>query len=98
MQQKQKNLQDHATTAKTDKRERAAGGVQSEFVRVREVDHTIMCLVSSADPACREYRAILEVTSTNFTLKAEDEQEVIINGYHAFLKSLSFPIQVLVRS
>ncbi len=73
-------------------RKQAMGSVQTEFVRVREVDHNIMCLVSPTDPACREYRAILEVTSTNFTLKAEDEQEAIINGYHAFLKALAFPI------
>ena len=79
-------------------RKQAMGSVQTEFVRVREVDHNIMCLVSPTDPACREYRAILEVTSTNFTLKAEDEQEAIINGYHAFLKALAFPIQILVRS
>ena len=45
-------------------REQAMGSVQMEFVRVREVDHNIMCLVSSTDPVCREYRAILEVTST----------------------------------
>src|SRR5579884_14016 len=92
-----KQLKGFHTTNK-QKRERPVGSVQSGFVRIREVENNILCLVSPEDPDSREYRAILEVTSTNFTLKAEDEQEVIVNGYRAFLKSLSFPIQVLVRS
>lgn len=43
-------------------------------------------------------RAVLHVDATNFNLKSETEQEAIIAGYGAFLNTLSFPIQVLVRS
>ena len=74
------------------------GSVQEAFVRVREVAHNVVCLASSEHPAKREYRAILEVTSTNYTLRSEEEQDLIIAGYRAFLKSLAFPIQILVRS
>ncbi len=74
------------------------GSVQEAFVRVREIAHNVVCLASADHPAKREYRAILEVTSTNYTLRSEDEQDLIIAGYRAFLKSLAFPIQILVRS
>lgn len=43
-------------------------------------------------------RAILRIEATNFNLKSETEQEAIIAGYGGFLNTLSFPIQVLVRS
>jgi hypothetical protein len=77
------------------------GGVQSEFVRVRDISHNVLCLGSPASPTSptqREYRAILEVTATNYTLRSEEEQEAIITGYRSFLKSLTFPMQILVRS
>ena len=43
-------------------------------------------------------RAILHIEATNFNLKSETEQEAIIAGYGAFLNTISFPIQILVRS
>jgi hypothetical protein len=44
-----------------------------------------------------DYRAVLEAQSVNFALKSEAEQESIMAGYRAFLNSLSYPIQVVVR-
>ncbi|MBN1494188.1 hypothetical protein JW911_00435 [Candidatus Peregrinibacteria bacterium] len=43
-------------------------------------------------------RSILDVTSINFNLKSEDEQNAIIYSYQNFLNSLEFPIQIIVRS
>ena len=43
-------------------------------------------------------RAVLMVSSINFALKSEDEQEAIISGYVSFLNNLDFPIQVVVQS
>jgi hypothetical protein len=43
-------------------------------------------------------RAILEVQSMNFNLKSETEQKSIIAGYGAFVNTLTFPLQVVVRS
>lgn len=43
-------------------------------------------------------RGILRCGSINFHLKSEDEQKSIISGYQGFLNTLSFPIQILVRS
>jgi len=43
-------------------------------------------------------RAILEVSSMNFNLKSEEEQNAIIGTYQQMLNALDFPIQILVRS
>lgn len=43
-------------------------------------------------------RAVLQTTSVNFNLKSEDEQNALIQGYQAFLNSLEFPIQIVIRS
>jgi Helicase HerA, central domain len=74
------------------------GSVQAEFVRLREIAQGVLCLASSAHAERREYRAVIEVSSANFTLQSEEEQELVIAGYRAFLKALSFPIQILLRS
>lgn len=43
-------------------------------------------------------RAVIAVSSTNFSLKSGDEQNAIINSYQNFLNSLTFPIQILMQS
>jgi hypothetical protein len=43
-------------------------------------------------------RLMLAVTAVNFDLLSEIEQDAIIAAYSALLNSLSFPIQVIVRS
>ena len=43
-------------------------------------------------------RAVLLVSSINFALKSEEEQEAIIQGYVAFLNSLDHPVQVVIQS
>ncbi len=43
-------------------------------------------------------RSILKVSSINFNLKSEEEQNAIIYSYQGFLNSLEFPIQILIRS
>lgn len=41
---------------------------------------------------------IIEVTATNFALLSSEEQDSKIYSYAALLNSLSFPIQIIVRS
>jgi hypothetical protein len=41
---------------------------------------------------------VLKIKAVNFALLSEEEQDSIIYGYAALLNSLSFPIQVLIRS
>jgi len=43
-------------------------------------------------------RAILAVSSTNFDLKSQDEQNALIYNYQRFLNSLEFPLQILMQS
>jgi type IV secretory pathway VirB4 component len=43
-------------------------------------------------------RAVLAVSSTNFSLKSGDEQNALIGSYQNFLNGLEFPIQILMQS
>lgn len=45
-----------------------------------------------------EYRAILEVSSLNFELRSEEEQDAIIETYESFLNSIGTNLQILVRT
>ena len=44
-----------------------------------------------------QYRAVIEVSSLNFELKSDDEQDVLIDTYESFLNSLPCQVQILVR-
>ncbi len=43
-------------------------------------------------------RAVLLVSSINFSLKSEEEQQAIIQAYVSFLNSFDFPIQIVIQS
>lgn len=43
-------------------------------------------------------RSVLLVSSINFSLKSEDEQNAIIAAYVGFLNSLDFPLQIVIQS
>ncbi|MBT3419040.1 MAG: hypothetical protein HN726_01590 [Candidatus Magasanikbacteria bacterium] len=43
-------------------------------------------------------RGVLLVSSINFALKSEDEQNAIISSYVGFLNSIDFPLQIVVQS
>jgi hypothetical protein len=43
------------------------------------------------------YRAAIEVSSVNFELKSEDEQDALIDTYESFLNSLPCALQIVVR-
>lgn len=43
-------------------------------------------------------RVVLEVSSINFALKSQDEQQAIIQGYISFLNSIDFEIQIVIQS
>jgi len=43
-------------------------------------------------------RAVILVSSVNFSLKSEEEQDATISGYIQFLNTLDFPIQIIVQS
>src|SRR6266487_2036490 len=72
--------------------------VQRDMVRLRETKGDMLCLYAPGSPTRRSYRAVLEVSPINLSLKAEDEQEAIIERFGALIRSLSFPVQILVRN
>ena len=44
-----------------------------------------------------QYRVALHVSSVNFELKSEAEQNALIETYQSFLNSLACPLQIIVR-
>jgi hypothetical protein len=80
------------------KHSRQQASVQRDMLRLRETWGEMLCLFSPGSPTRRSYRAVLEVTPINLSLKAEDEQEAIIERFAALIKSLSFLLQILVRN
>lgn len=43
-------------------------------------------------------RSIMMVSSINFALKSEDEQNALISSYVGFLNSIDFPLQIVMQS
>ena len=43
-------------------------------------------------------RSVLLVSSINFALKSEDEQNALISAYVSFLNNLGFPLQIVIQS
>jgi hypothetical protein len=43
-------------------------------------------------------RAVLMVSSINFALKSEEEQDAVVSSYVQFLNFLDFPIQIVIQS
>lgn len=61
-------------------------------IAIKGVQDSILMLPSN------QYRAVLEVSSLNFELKSEDEQDAIINTYESFLNSIGSNLQILIRT
>lgn len=62
------------------------------YLRISEIRDNTLVLKNGG------LRAVLKVSSINFNLKSEDEQNAIIYSYQGFLNTLEFPIQIVVRS
>lgn len=62
------------------------------FLRISEIKNDTVVLDDGT------LRAVLAVSSTNFDLKSQDEQNSIIFNFQRFLNSLDFSIQILMQS
>src|SRR5258708_15442518 len=80
------------------KQAREQPSVQRDVVWVRETSGEMLCLYAPGSPTGRSYRTVLEVSPINLSLKAQEEQEAIIERFGALIRSLSFPLQILVRN
>ena len=43
-------------------------------------------------------RAVILVSSINFALKSEEEQDALVSAYVEFLNSLAYPVQIVIQS
>lgn len=77
---------------------RVLASVQQHYVHAREILGDVLCLVAPHSPTRRVYRAVLEVSLLNFLLKAEEEQDALIERYRSLLRSLTFPVQLILRN
>ncbi|MDD5026371.1 MAG: hypothetical protein PHH13_03265 [Candidatus Peribacteraceae bacterium] len=78
------------STVRQRKRNSAAG--TQRYIPIAEIRNDTVLLKNAG------LRAVLLVDPLNFNLKSETEQEGIIAGYQNFLNTLSFPIQIIIRS
>lgn len=62
------------------------------YLRISEIRENTLVLKNGG------VRTVLRVSSINFNLKSEDEQNAIIYSYQGFLNTLEDPIQIVVRS
>lgn len=63
-----------------------------KFIEIEQITEEIVVL--SSKNAC----IVIEVNATNFALLSKEEQDSKIFSYASLLNSLSFPIQVFIRS
>lgn len=63
-----------------------------KFIEIQDIVDNIVLL--SSGNAC----LVIEVQATNFSLLSQEEQDVKVLSYSSLLNSLSFPIQVFIRS
>jgi hypothetical protein len=86
----EKGIQDPGKEKSTMKQAHHQASVQRDMLRLRETWGEMLCLSAPGSPTQRSYRAVLQVSPINLSLKAEDEQEAIIERFAALIKSLSF--------
>lgn len=73
----------------TKKKSRAS---TQQYLDIAEVKEDVVVLKDGT------LRAVLLVSSINFSLKSEDEQNAIISSYISFLNFLEFPLQIVIQS
>ena len=67
-------------------------GRSQDLVSIEKIENDIIYLKDNS--LCK----IIMVNGTNFELKSENEQEIILENFKNFLNSLDFPIQILIHS
>ncbi len=73
-------------------RKKNAQAAVQRFIPIAEIRNDTALLKNGG------LRAVLEIEALNFNLKSETEQQGIIAGYGAFVNTLYFPLQIVVRS
>jgi hypothetical protein len=68
------------------------GKSTQEYLQISEIREDTLVMKDGT------LRAVMAVSSTNYDLKSQSEQEGIIFGYQRFLNALDFPVQILMQS
>lgn len=76
--------------AKQQKKKKAPA--TQKYLEIAEIKEDVVILKDGT------LRAVLLVSSINFALKSEDEQNAIISSYMSFLNSVDFPLQIVIQS
>lgn len=74
------------------KRKANAKASTQRFMPVAEIRNDTILLKNGG------LRAVLEIEALNFNLKSETEQQGIIAGYGSFVNTVTFPLQIVIRS
>ncbi|HAG27720.1 TPA: hypothetical protein DCG61_02985 [Patescibacteria group bacterium] len=74
------------------KSKKTVGSPTQQFLKLSEIRDDLIVMNDGT------LRAVLAVSSTNFDLKSEEEQNALIYSYQRFLNSLEFHIQIVVQS
>lgn len=69
-----------------------AGPPTQRFLDIAEIREDVVVMKDGT------LRAVLMVSSINFALKSDDEQQAVIQGYMQFLNSLDHPLQIMIQS
>lgn len=81
-----------ATKEKTNRHATKGTPSTQKYLQIAEIrDDTVIMKDGSI-------RSVLLVSSINFALKSEDEQNAIISAYVNFLNSMDSPMQILIQS
>lgn len=91
---KEKTAKETKANDKAVKKANKAAAISSSqlYMKIAEIRDDTVVLKSGG------IRGILKVSSINFNLKSEDEQNAIIYSYQGFINSIEFPIQIVIRS
>ena len=73
-------------------RKKSSAAATQRFLPIAEIRSDTVLLKNGG------LRAVLMVEALNFNLKSEMEQQGIITGYQGLVNTLSFPLQVVMRS
>ncbi|PIT92716.1 MAG: hypothetical protein COU08_00950 [Candidatus Harrisonbacteria bacterium CG10_big_fil_rev_8_21_14_0_10_42_17] len=63
-----------------------------KFIDIKDIYNNTLIMKSGS------LRKVIMVTGTNFGMKSNDEQEIILNTFQGFLNAISFTLQIFVHS
>jgi len=68
------------------------GSTTQQYLDIAEIRNDVVILKDGT------LRSVVLVSSINFALKSEDEQNAIISAYIGFVNSFDFPMQIVIQS